>query len=982
VELSPVRSRVVEFRVLGPLVVVDDGGAEVPIKGSRLRSLLALLVLHAGDVVSADRVADELWGDDLPSDATAALQTQVSRLRAALRARGLDGYVQTRKPGYVLDVDPDSVDAHRFEAAVRKGRALLEAGEPAAASDVLVAALALWRGDLLADLADEHLAEAEHARLHELRRLAVEDRADADLAAGRHDAIVGQLQGLVAAEPLRERRTAQLMLALYRSGRQADALRAYQATRDVLREELGIEPGAELRRLELAVLAQDAELDAPRPAVERSGVQTGAAPAPSPHRIPAPLARLIGRDEELARLDALVADHRLVTLVGPGGVGKTRLAVEVGRRAAAGFADGAAMVELAAVEDPTAVVGAVARAVDADEPRDPGTAADLLADLLDESELLVLLDNCEHVIDEVARLVTTLLGRCPRLTILATSRQGFGIPGEVAMLLPSLERSAAVALFAERAGAAATGFVVDDGNQPAVEEVCERLDDMPLAIELAASRLRVFSPAQLAAGLDDRFRVVAGGARGALPRQQTLRAVVDWSYDLLDDEERRVFERFSVFAGGCTLEAAEAVCGGGSGSHDTGDRASDGPGRTGVIEVADVAGVLGRLVDKSLVVATPFEDGVRFTMLQTLIQYGRERLAGTAAEAEGARRRLACWLLDQAREGEAHVGETRLSFALRFGRELDNLRVGLAWAVENEPALAVETATRLLWFWFFNDAYVDGFRALSQGLAQHPDLPDDLHVRALNWGGLMAAAVGEVELGDRWGAEAVERARRVGDPVLIGRTACFRAERLVDHGRLDEAAPLFAEARRCLDGTDDIGLAYLDLREAIAASYAGDAARAYELSVDALERFRRIGDIGLLIASLQCLGECADASGRGDEASAALDEALALNEGLPGIGRRSQLLSRLVAVRVHQGRVDEALALAEENLLLARRQTWGYVTGLAFQARGRALTALGRFDEAAADLGSAAERLDGAGFGAVAESVRRELDEVRAAARG
>jgi tetratricopeptide (TPR) repeat protein len=364
-----------------------------------------------------------------------------------------------------------------------------------------------------------------------------------------------------------------------------------------------------------------------------------------------------------------------------------------------------------------------------------------------------------------------------------------------------------------------------------------------------------------------------------------------------------------------------------------------------------------------------------------LSEYGRERLAADPAEADGARRRLAAWLLDQAKEGEVHIGETRLSFALRFGRELDNLRVGLAWAVEDEPAMAVEIATRLMWFWFFNDAFVDGFRALSQGLAKQPDLPDDVHVRALNWGGLLAASVGEVELSERWGAEALERARRLGEPVLIGRTACFRAERLVERGLADEAAPLFAEARRCLEGVDDIGFAYLDLREGIAATYAGDAAGAYERSLRALEGFRRIGDVGLLISSLQLVGECADACGRYDEASTALEEALALNDGLPGIGRQSQLLSRLVPVRVHQDRLDEALELADGNVRLARRQTWAFVTGLALQARGRALAALSRFEEAAADLASAAERLDSVGFGVVAASARRELDEVRTATR-
>ena len=944
--------------MLGPLVVVNDDGAEVPLKGARLRGLLALLVLHVGDVVAAERIAAELWGDDPPADSSAALQTQVSRLRAALRAGGIEGCIETRKPGYVLDVDQTCVDAHRFETALHEGRASLDAGEPAAASAVLSAGLALWRGEVLADLADEDLARPEHARLTELRRLAVEDRVDADLAAGRHDEIVGELEGLVAAEPLRERRTAQLMLALYRSGRQADALRAYQATRHVLGEELGIEPGADLRRLEAAILAQDAALDlagAPRSPGTRSTPR---------HRIPAPLARLLGRTDELARVEAMVADHRLVSLVGPGGAGKTRLGVEVGRRVERAFEDGAAMVELASVDDPAAVVGAVARALGTDEPRDATAAGEQLAEVLGERQLLLLLDNCEHVLDEVTRLATTLLGRCPRLSILATSRQGLGVPGEVSLLVPPLERSAALALFAERADAASPGFVLDDGSRAAVDEVCARLDDMPLAIELAASRMRVFSTAQLAERLDDRFRVVTGSARGALPRQQTLRAVVDWSYDLLDDQERRVFERLSVFAGGCDLAAAEWVC------------AGEG------VDVADVADVLARLVEKSLVIATPLDDGRRFTMLQTLVEYGRERLAATEGAADDARRRLALWLLDQAKRGEAHGQGDRLSFALRFGRELDNVRVGLAWAVEHDPALAVEIAARLVWFWFFNDAYGDGFRALSQGLAEHPELTDEVRTRALTWGGLLAAAVGEVELGERWGAEAIEQARRLGDPLLIGRTACLRAERLVDRGALAEAEALFAESRRCLtEAGDAFGLAYLDLREGIAATTAGEADRAYALSHEALRQFRRIGDVGLLVLSLQRVGETADTCGHVDEAAAALEEALALNEGLPGLGRGSQLLSRLARVRVSQGRPEEALELADESLALARRQTWDFVTGLALQARARALAALGRSEEAAAELAAAVERLDGVGFPAMARSVARELDGVRATGR-
>jgi predicted ATPase/DNA-binding SARP family transcriptional activator len=953
----------VEFRVLGPLVVLDDRGGEVPLAGTRMRALLGLLVMHVGEVVAVDRLADELWGDSEHLEISGALQTQVSRLRAALRSGGLPPRIETRKPGYVLDVDPTCVDAHRFELGVRDGRALFAAGDPASAADALAGALALWRGDVLAGLDEFDLASAERARLRELRRLAEEDRIDAEMAVGRHDAVVGEVEALVAAEPLRERRTAQLMLALYRSGRQADALRAYQATRELLAEELGIEPGADLRRLEAAILAQDSDLAAPAVVARPPDVARGPLP---PSQVPAPLTRLIGRASELDKLEQLVAGHRLVTLVGPGGAGKSRLALEVGRRLGEKFRDGAALVELAAIEDPAAIVGAIARGLRADEPKDASAANELLADLLQDSEMLLLLDNCEHILDEVVRVVATLLGRCPSLTILTTSRQAVGLPGEATLSVPPLDPEAATALFAERAEAAAASFRLDDRNRAAVESVCERLDNLPLAIELAASRVRVFTAAQLAERLHDRFDVVTGGSRGALPRQQTLRAVVDWSYDHLDEHERRVFERLSVFAAGCTLAAAEAVC------------AGDG------VASKDVAEILDRLVDKSLVIATPADDGLRFTMLQTLSEYARERLAaGDTGLADAARRRLAEWLLDQARKGEIEGIPNRASFALRFGRELDNVRAGVAWAIENDPALGVEIAARLVWFWVSNDAQVDGYRALSQGLAKEPDLDEEVHARACAWAGVLAGTVGEIELADQWGAEAIEHARRSGLPVLVGRSSTLFAERLIDRGRIDEAKPYLTEARRCFEDIDDeFGLAYLDLREGVAATYLGNAARAYWLTHHALRGFRRIGDEGLLTFALQRLGECADVCGYTEEASAALEEALERNVGLPGIGRHSQLLSRLARVRVNQGRLDEALALAEEGVALAGRQTWAMVTGMAYQARGRALGAMGRLDEAVADLEIAVQRLGEVGVDALAESVRRELDDLRALARG
>ena len=356
-----------EVRILGPLVVVDDHGTEVSFKGARLRALLGLLVLHSGEVVPADRIIEELWGDDQPVDSSSALQNQVSRLRASLRAAGAGDCIETKPPGYVMTVGPDELDARRFEDAVDAGRHLLEGGEAEEASAMLRSGLDLWRGDVLADLVDEEIGVAARARWNELRRVALEDRIDADLAAGRHNALVGELEAMVTDEPLRERRTAQLMLALYRSGRQADALRAFASTRQHLAEELGIDPSSELRRLEEAILVQDPDLDAP--------VAESAAPAATLRTrtptIAAPLTPCIGRETDLVEIEEHLTKNRLLTLVGPGGAGKTRLAIEAGRRIGGGSEGGAALVELVAAETPEFVVPVITRSLGLDALEKP-----------------------------------------------------------------------------------------------------------------------------------------------------------------------------------------------------------------------------------------------------------------------------------------------------------------------------------------------------------------------------------------------------------------------------------------------------------------------------------------------------------------------------------------------------------------------------------------------------------------------------------
>jgi predicted ATPase/DNA-binding SARP family transcriptional activator len=597
----------VDVRLLGTLEVFDDAGQAVTVSGAKLRALLAELALRPGQVVSADRLVDDLWGYDAPSKALNSLQVLVSKLRRAFP----HGVVATRPPGYVLDVAPDSVDIVRFSHLSARGRAALVVGDADDAAATLKEALALWRGEALAEFAYDEFARAEATRLEEERMAVVEDRVEADLACGRHGQLVAELEVLVAEEPLRERRRGQLMLALYRSGRQAEALRQYQDARRALGDELGLEPGPELRHLEAAILANDPGLDLPdrvAPPVRRPRRRS---------RLPVPLTPTIGRERELSELRAKVEVNRLVTVVGPGGVGKTRLAIETARSFDETCESGAWFIELAPVSEANLVASITASLEVPDLPGlgwSGGGGLDRLIDFLSAKEGLLVLDNCEHVIEEAARVVSSVLSACPELRVLVTSREILGVLGEQLWPAPPLSPGAAVALFADRATAADPGFALGDDGKGVVAEICDRVDWFPLAIELAAARVRAFPLAQIAAGLDDRFRLLSDGPRTAETRHHSLRAVVDWSYDLLFESERRLFERLSVFSGGCQIDAACAVC---ADEH---------------LPAADIPDLLMRLVDKSVLVVDKSGQEARFSMLQTLAEYARDRLAAAGDE--------------------------------------------------------------------------------------------------------------------------------------------------------------------------------------------------------------------------------------------------------------------------------------------------------------------------------------------------------------
>ncbi|MFF3201938.1 BTAD domain-containing putative transcriptional regulator [Streptomyces sp. NPDC002962] len=592
----------VRYRILGTTQALRPDGVPVAVGGARLRALLAVLALRAGRSVPAGLLVEEVWAGDPPADAPGALQALVGRLRRALGA----GAIDSAEGGYRLAAAPDDVDLHRFERLTGDGIRALADGDPAKAAVVLDDALALWQGPALADLPDR---AAEAARWEARRLDAVRARHTAAIALGEAERSLPELTALCDAHPLDEPLQALRLRALREAGRTAQALAAYDEVRRLLADRLGTDPGPELRALHTELLAPGdpgdpgargglggpGGLDAPggpgapggagKPSRSVGPGGPGRAPAPaSPAPPPPPLGNLrarltsfVGRETDIAAIRGDLASARLVTLLGPGGAGKTRLSQETAETVRDIARDGVWLAELAPVADPGAVPQAVLTAVGARETVLYGAGAeemrvaaerhdDPLERLVEHCarrRMLIVLDNCEHVVEAAARLVEELLARCPEVTVLATSREPLGVPGEVLRPLDPLPEQVALRLLADRGAAARPGFRpdADEETAAACAEICRRLDGLPLAIELAAARLRMLTPRQIADRLDDRFRLLTSGSRTVLPRQQTLRAVVDWSWDLLDEDERDVLARLSVFARGCDLAAVEAVCG-------------------------------------------------------------------------------------------------------------------------------------------------------------------------------------------------------------------------------------------------------------------------------------------------------------------------------------------------------------------------------------------------------------------------------------
>ncbi|MER8041242.1 BTAD domain-containing putative transcriptional regulator [Streptomyces sp. NPDC094032] len=905
------------FGILGDTRAWYDDGTEVPLGGPARRALLALLLVRPGAVVPAERLAEEIEPGGGAVTAH-ALQSQVSRLRAALPE---GASIERTGSGYRLVLgrtEAESVDAVRFERAVAEGRAALRDGDPRRAAEVLREALGLWRGPALAGLPDSETARTAAVRLDELRLAAVEDRIEAELRTGEHRAAVPELRELVDAHPLRERPAALLIRALSAQGGPAEALLVFEETRRRLAEELGADPSPELTRL------------------HRELLDAGGLPAPT--QPPAPLTAFIGREAETAELAALLGAARLVCLTGPGGVGKTRLSAEVAR----GVRDGGAevcFVELAALRDgsalaPTLLAALGLRGSGLQPAQGPLAPVDRLITALADRPLLLVLDNCEHVVDEAAALAARLLSACPRLRVLATSREPLGVIGEHVRQVRPLDEAAAVRLFEDRARAVRPGPAPDPVT---VRRICAALDGLPLAVELVAARLRTLELDELAGRVGDLLAVTARGSRAADARHRTLRSVVSWSWDLLSADEQRAARRFSVFTGGATADAALRVCG----------MAGD---------------TLESLVEKSLIEPV---GGGRHRMLETVRAYAAEQLR-EADEEEPTGRRHAEHLLDLLDGAAPHLlRDAQLDWLPRTAAEDGDLAAAVRRALAaHDPDTALRllaAAAPSLWIRGASAPLGPAAAAVLDALDGTPPegLAEEYAVCVL------LAAAGAPGTADGGGPTAWRRhratAQRALEDVWSGERAGRRPAALLvwmlrNAGEADPG-PAFGLVSAQRDSPDPWARA----AAAFVAGYGpladGDTEGAERAFREAVDGFRALGDRWGTALALDALAALAGARGDHEAAVALTDRALTLAGELGALEDSADLLvnrgDHLVGRDPGRARADytEAAALARAG---------GGSAGLAAALRGLGDLALldGDLDEAFRRYGDALGRMD------------------------
>ena len=940
-------SNMFRIELLGPVEAWVDGRA-VALGGQLPRALVAVLALMGGRVVGIDQLIDELWGEEPPARARDSLQMHVSRVRKRLAETGADGgRLLSHAGGYRMEVRPGERDVDRWEQVLGQARRARVAGEPRVARAEFEKALGVWRGQAFAGVITHGLLAGERARLEEERLAAVIEAIELDLEMGRHGELLGQLETVVIAHPFKERLVELQMTALYRCGRQAEALAAFHGARRRFVDELGIEPAQPLRELHEDVLRQSAGLSPPI----QTTVVTTLADQPGPAmpgarrdgRLPIPPNRTIGRDRDVAAVGERLraGSVRLLTLTGPGGVGKTRLAVEAARAVAADFADGAHFVSLAALDRPDDVPAAIVKALSiillSGESADQAAARFLAA-----KHLLLIADNLEQLL-AAAPFIAGLLEACPSLTVLATSREPLAVQAEQRYPVSPLARpepgthhrlgeladTDAVMLFCERARAHDVGFDLSDGNAAAVAEICRRVDGLPLAIELAAARCGLLSPTEIADRLETALGAPGAGARDAPARQQTLGATIDWSYDLLTGPEKRCFSRFGVFAGGATVEAAETITGGGL---DT----------------------LDGLVTKSLLVRRQHALApTRLGMLETIRAYARECFASAAdfeavredhyrfylalAERHGAERAL--WAAD----GHEHLA--------LLDAEIDNIHAALGWAIEQASAeRALAMAAALGRYWVMRDRQGDAVDWVDRAL----NLPGAEAYPVLRVQALSTKARCLWEIGERSVvvAEVEAIARRLDDPVILSRALQLRADDEIEYERLDVADAVADEALHWARAAgDEWEIAETSREKAIAASSIAELRERVEtagrLLADVGNTYRLARLLDDVAYAALCLGaerEAMDFAARATPIARTLDSRSArmINSGNRGL---AALLT---------GKTDAASEAFRDELTLCRDMV---VRPVAFEGlRGLAAVAVVRGDtkRAAILVGAAA----------------------------
>ncbi|WP_020390410.1 BTAD domain-containing putative transcriptional regulator [Kribbella catacumbae] len=846
------------FGVLGPLAVWTDSGVPVRIPELKVRALLADLLIHEGRVVPADRLIGDLWPERQPRDPSNALQLRVSRLRHTLDAAepGARGLIVSQSPGYLLrtatrsgaGAPTASTDLVRFRALAGSNADL-----PTRAAS-LTEALGLWRGSAYADFAGEAFAMSAADRLEEERLAAMESLAEVRLALGEHGLLVGELGDLVRQHPLRQRLRAAYLTALYRAGRHEEALDSYRLLQHQLRDEAGLDPSAELQSLQAAILRQDDSLDA--------------APASTRRRanLPEPLTDLIGRETELGSVTELVKTRRLVTLTGPGGVGKSRLALAAAREVGDQFGDGVWLVELASTAGTP--LEAIATAL--------GIREHLLMDALSNQSVLVVLDNCEHLIAPVVEVVAELLRKAPKLVVLATSQEPLAITGEFQFPVPPLEPASAAELFVARAAAA--GYACSSDEVVTVEAICRRLDGLPLALELAATRARALGIEGLAARLDDRFRLPAGRRDGPV-RQQTLRAMVDWSWGLLTEPEQVLLRRLSVHADSWSLDA-----------------------------VGDDIELLGRLVDRSLVTVV---EGPRYRLLESVKLYAAERLseAGEAEEVELAAIR---WYAELAERAEPHLyGHAQREWLARLDVETPNLRGALDDAVRlGEGDLALRLVDALAWYWFLRGRVAEAGRAFEAALASPGD--EGRQQRVVGW------QAGIRLLGDDATRTAAARTLMAADKRIRAHWFLGFAHRggavAATVEVVDKALSEYREA------DDRWGIAAaLSVRGTLGRA-SGELEKAERDATESEAIFRELGDRWGLLKATNSLAELAEISGDYDRAVRLHQDGLRMAEELGLWGEASLRLSGLGRIALLRKDFDASEELHSRAMRLAAEQ--------------------------------------------------------------